>query len=88
MILECINSSTSKLITNKLSIPTIGIGASKYCDGQVLVIDDILNFNSIIKKTKFVKNYINIENYIINAVNKFVKEVIDRKFPTMKHAYK
>ena len=57
IVLECINQSIAKKITNKLSIPTIGIGASKDCDGQVLVIDDILNFNSNIRKPKFVKNF-------------------------------
>ena len=54
IVLECVDLNASKQITNKLNIPTIGIGASKYCDGQVLVIDDILNFNSKNKKPKFV----------------------------------
>ena len=49
IVLECINLDTSKKITNKLSIPTIGIGSSKYCDGQVLVIDDILNLVQMTK---------------------------------------
>ena len=88
IVLECVSSTTSKKITNKLSIPTIGIGASKNCDGQVLVIDDILNFNPENKKLKFVKNYINIETSITNAVNKFVKDVKNNKFPTSKHSYK
>ena len=57
IVLECISLETSKKIAKSLSIPTIGIGSSKYCDGQVLVIDDILNFNSNSKKPKFVKNY-------------------------------
>jgi len=76
-----------KNITNKLAIPTIGIGSSKYCDGQVLVIDDILNFNSRNKKLKFVKNYINIEKNVIGAVNSFVKEVRNKNFPSTKHSY-
>ena len=87
IVLECISSATAKKITNNLSIPTIGIGASKYCDGQVLVIDDILNFNSKNKKPKFVKNYTNIERNIINAINSFVREVKNRKFPTRQHSY-
>lgn len=88
IVLECIDLSTSKKITDTLSIPTIGIGASKFCDGQVLVIDDILNFYSIGKKPKFVKNYINIEKFIIKAVSKFVKEVKNKKFPLSEHTYK
>ena len=87
IVLECISLTTSKIITNKLAIPTIGIGSSKYCDGQVLVIDDILNFNSRNKKLKFVKNYINIEKNVIGAVNSFVKEVRNKNFPSTKHSY-
>ena len=88
IVLECINQSIAKKITNKLSIPTIGIGASKDCDGQVLVIDDILNFNSKIKKPKFVKNFVNIEISISKAINDFVRSVKKRKFPSRKHSYK
>ena len=87
IVLECISLTTSKKITNKLMIPTIGIGSSKYCDGQVLVIDDILNFNSRNKKLKFVKNYINLEKNVIGAVNSFVKEVKNKNFPSTKHSY-
>jgi len=71
-----------------LSIPTIGIGSSKYCDGQVLVIDDILNFNSKIKKPKFVKKFTNIELSISKAINNFIRSVKKRKFPSRKHSYK
>ena len=75
------------IITNKLSIPTIGIGSSKNCDGQVLVIDDILNMSSKNKKPKFVKNFINIEKYIILGVNKFIKAVKVKEFPSNKNSY-
>ncbi len=88
IVIECVSSATSKKITKSLSIPTIGIGASKNCDGQVLVIDDILNFNSSYKKPKFVKNYTNIEINIIDAVNRFVEEVKNKKFPSLKYSYK
>ena len=71
-----------------MSIPTIGIGSSKHCDGQVLVIDDILNFNSDIKKPKFVKNFTNIEENISKAVKKFAITVKNKKFPLQKHSYK
>ena len=87
IVLECISLSLAKKITDKLSIPTIGIGSSKNCDGQVLVIDDILNIDKN-KKPKFVKKYANIEKNIQNAVNKFVKDVKNKKFPSQKHSYK
>ena len=87
IVLECIGLDTSKKITNYLSIPTIGIGSSKYCDGQVLVIDDILNLNPSSKKPKFIKSYTNIEKNIIKAVNTFVKEVKNKNFPSKKYSY-
>ena len=88
IVLECISEIVSKKITNILSIPTIGIGSSKFCDGQVLVIDDILNFNSDMKKPKFIKNFTNIEKTISKAVNNFVKSVKNKKFPLKKHSYR
>ena len=87
LVLECIGLNASKQITNELNIPTIGIGASKYCDGQVLVIDDILNLNSKNKKPKFVKKYTNIEKIILEAVKNFSKEVKNKKFPSKKYSY-
>ncbi|MDC6447665.1 3-methyl-2-oxobutanoate hydroxymethyltransferase [Alphaproteobacteria bacterium] len=87
IVLECISLSLAKKITDKLSIPTIGIGSSKNCDGQVLVIDDILSIDKN-NKPKFVKKYADIEKNIQNAVNKFVKDVKNKKFPSQKHSYK
>ena len=88
IVLECINEKVANKISNILSIPTIGIGSSKHCDGQVLVIDDILNLNSNVKKPKFVKNFVNIEISISKAINNFVRSVKKRKFPLSKHCYK
>ncbi len=87
IVLECMGMKASKKITNILKIPTIGIGASKYCDGQVLVIDDILNLNSNTNKPKFIKTYTNIEKNIIRAVKNFTKEVKNKKFPSKKQSY-
>ena len=78
---------TAKEITNKLTIPTIGIGASKYCDGQVLVIDDIINLGSKNYKPKFIKTYTHIEENITNAVKNFTKDVKNKKFPSKKYSY-
>ncbi len=87
LVLECISKIASKKITDTVSIPTIGIGSSKHCDGQVLVIDDILNLDSSNKKPRFVKKYSNLETNIIKAVNSFVKDVKYKKFPSKKYSY-
>ena len=88
IVLECIKEDLAKVISKKLKIPTIGIGASKYCDGQVLVIDDIIGISNSKKKPKFVKSYANIEALIHKAVEKFCSEVIKKKFPKNINTYK
>jgi len=85
IVLECIESSLAKEITKTINIPTIGIGASAYCDGQVLVTDDLIGLNKM--KARFVKRYSNIEKQINNATLSFKKDVITGKFPTKKHSY-
>ena len=85
IVLECVESSLAKEVTKMINIPTIGIGASKYCDGQVLVTDDLIGLNKI--KARFVKRYSNIEKQINDAVLKFKKDVVTNKFPTKKHSY-
>jgi len=85
MVLECVYSDISKKITKLIRIPTIGIGASVHCDGQVLVTDDILGLTDA--KIKFVKKYINIKKIINSALLKFKNEVKSRKYPTKKYSY-
>ena len=85
IVLECIESSLAKEITKTIKIPTIGIGASAHCDGQVLVTDDLIGLNKI--KVRFVKRYANIEKQINDAALKFKKDVVKSKFPTKKHSY-
>ena len=85
IVLECIESSLAKEITKTINIPTIGIGGSVYCDGQVLVTDDLIGLNKI--NARFVKRYSNIEKQINDAVLKFKKDVVKSKFPTKKHSY-
>ena len=85
MVLECVYSDISKKITKLIKIPTIGIGASVHCDGQVLVTDDILGLTDA--KIKFVKKYINIKKIINSALLKFKNEVKSRKYPTKKYSY-
>ena len=87
VLLECVTADTAKLITKNISIPTIGIGASKYCDGQVLVFDDLINLNINDKKPKFVKNYFNFNKVATNVVKKYNREVKLKKFPSTKFTY-
>ena len=83
IVLECITPNTSKIITKLLKIPTIGIGSSSYCDGQILVTDDILGLSGFYPK--FVKKYINLNTVIAKAVKKYSKEVKNRLFPKNKN---
>ena len=85
IVLECIESSLAKKITKTVNIPTIGIGASSHCDGQVLVTDDLIGLNKI--SARFVKKYLNIEKKINDAVFKFKQDVTKVKFPSKKHSY-
>ena len=85
IVLECVESSLAKQITKTVNIPTIGIGASAHCDGQVLVTDDLIGLNKI--KARFVKKYSNIEMQINDAVLKFKQDVTKVKFPSKKHSY-
>ena len=70
IVLECIKTSTAKQMTEKLKIPTIGIGSSKYCDGQVLVTDDLLGLSNT--KIRIVKKFVNIKKYIKIGLKKFL----------------
>ena len=85
IVLECIDTVLAKTITQELKIPTIGIGASSYCDGQVLVTDDLIGLNEI--KVRFVKKYANISKQINSAIVKFKNEVKKKKFPKKKKSF-
>ena len=85
IVLECVETSLAKLITQKINIPTIGIGASNNCDGQVLVTDDLIGLNPI--NFRFVKKYTNIRKQISKAVYNYSKDVRKKKFPLKKHSY-
>lgn len=87
IFLECIKEVLASDINNKLKIPTIGIGASRTCDGQVLVINDILNLDNSLKKPKFIKSYTNLEKIISDAVKKYSLEVVNKKFPKKNNMY-
>ena len=85
IVLECTYSDISKKISNLVKIPTIGIGASVYCDGQVLVTDDLIGLNET--NIRFVKKFLNLKRYINLGIKRFAKEVRLKKYPTKKHSY-
>ena len=83
VVLECLSPRSAKLITKNINIPTIGIGSSYYCDGQILVTDDMLGLSGFYPK--FVKKYVNLNRIIAKAVKKYTREVKQRKFPSSKN---
>ena len=83
VVLECLTPHAAKIVTKFLKIPTIGIGSSANCDGQILVTDDILGLSGFYPK--FVKKYANLNSLIERAVKKYSKEVIRKKFPNNKN---
>lgn len=87
IVLECVPEKLAKIITEKLDIPTIGIGAGKHCDGQVLVIQDMLGMYSDFVP-KFVKQYANLGDLMIEAVKNYDNEVKTGEFPEEKHTFK
>ena len=85
IVLECIEKKTAQKITKSLKIPTIGIGSSKMCDGQILVTDDMLGLSGFYPK--FVKKYANLQKTIDKAIKQFDKEVKSNKFPQGKNSF-
>lgn len=87
IILECVPYRLAEIITKKLRIPTIGIGAGPFCDGQVLVTHDLLGlFERFVPK--FVKQYVNLSQDILTALQNYRDEVRASKFPTEVHSFK
>ncbi len=86
IVLESIPWQIAKLITKSIDIPTIGIGAGPYCDGQILVIHDMLGIFTEIKP-KFLKYFGNVGQDILRAINKYKDEVINGIYPDREHSY-
>jgi 3-methyl-2-oxobutanoate hydroxymethyltransferase len=86
LILECVPDGLAKVITEKLDIPTIGIGAGVHCDGQVLVIQDALGMFRRMRP-KFVKTYTDGGDATISAVKRYIQEVQDSEFPAAEHSF-
>lgn len=87
VVLECIPAALAQKISQVLRIPTIGIGAGVHCDGQVLVLYDLLGLYGDLQP-KFVKRYADVRSVARGALEKYAVEVRERKFPEEKHAFK
>ena len=85
IVLECVPNFVAKKITKSLNIPTIGIGASIHCDGQILVTDDMLGLSGFYPR--FVKKFAKLNNIIEKSVQKYNKAVLTKKFPSKKNTF-
>ena len=88
LVLECVPSALAKEITEALDIPTIGIGAGPSCDGQVLVLHDMLGVDSGHRRPRFVKDFLATGGSIAGAFAAYVEEVHNGTFPAPEHEYK
>jgi 3-methyl-2-oxobutanoate hydroxymethyltransferase len=86
LVLECVPWQLAKAITERLSIPVIGIGAGKHCDGQVLVYHDVMGLYTG-KRPKFAKQYADARNEMLKGVTSYISEVRESSFPEEKHSF-
>lgn len=87
IVLECVPAKLAMLITDSVSIPTIGIGAGFNCDGQILVYQDMLNMFSDFKP-KFVKIFADVGSLMKEGINNYIAEVKEETFPSEEHTFK
>jgi 3-methyl-2-oxobutanoate hydroxymethyltransferase len=87
LVLECVPATLAQAITETVAIPTIGIGAGKHCDGQVLVLHDFLGLDTGHRRPKFVKDFLAEGGSVAGAVQAFVAAVRDGSFPDAAHSY-
>src|SRR6185295_15770676 len=86
MVLEKIPAALAKEVSKSVHIPTIGIGAGKFCDGQVLVMHDMLGINTEFKP-RFLRQYLNLHEQVTGAVQQYIKDVKSRDFPSENEQY-
>ncbi len=87
LVLECVPAALARKISRALKIPTIGIGAGIDCDGQILVLHDLIGFTDF-PKPKFVKRYLDMATLMKKAVAQYKKEVVKGIYPDEEHSYK
>lgn len=86
IVLEAVPEALASIITEKVRIPTIGIGAGRYCDGQVLVVNDLLGMYSDFTP-KFVKKYAELKSTITEAIGEYISDVRTEQFPEKQHTF-
>ncbi len=86
VLLEAVPAPIAKMVTERLTVPTIGIGAGVYCDGQVLVVHDMLGLFDRFTP-KFAKKYVNLSEVILKALDAYKEEVVKGEFPTDQHSF-
>lgn len=86
LVLECVPYQLAKFITEGLKVPTIGIGAGPYCDGQILVLNDLLGLEKRLRP-KFVRRYAELADEVMRAVSSFKKDVAKGSYPSVKESF-
>jgi len=86
VLLEAVPAPIAKMVTERLTVPTIGIGAGVHCDGQVLVVHDMLGLFDRFTP-KFAKKYVNLSEVILKAMESYKEEVLKGEFPTDQHSF-
>jgi len=86
IVIECVAESLAKRITESVKVPTIGIGASKNCDGQILVTDDMTGLSNFYPR--FVKKYSNLRKIIEKSVKNYCTDIKSKRFPSSKNVYR
>jgi 3-methyl-2-oxobutanoate hydroxymethyltransferase len=88
LLLECVPDNLAREVTKQLKIPVIGIGAGVHTDGQIMVVHDMLGISCLDNPPKFVKNFMEESSSIKNAIENYVKEVKNLKFPSDEYTFK
>ncbi|MBP5398501.1 MAG: 3-methyl-2-oxobutanoate hydroxymethyltransferase [Bacteroidales bacterium] len=84
--LECVPEELARIITERSGVPTIGIGAGRYCDGQVLVFQDMLGYSDA-RKPKFAKQYADVHGVMLEAFKQYCEDCRQRTFPAKEHTF-
>jgi len=87
VLLEGVPAECGKLVTEKLRVPTIGVGAGPFCDGQAVLLSDLVGMYPVFTP-KFVKRYANVGDEIVKAISEYVGEIKSGGFPGAEHCYK
>jgi 3-methyl-2-oxobutanoate hydroxymethyltransferase len=87
IVLECVPDGVARAITEAISVPTIGIGAGRHCDGQVIVWHDVLGFSGPIRKPKFVREYATLEFDATSSLERFCADVRAGAYPSSAETY-